>query len=485
MPPLFLLLLVAAADAARNVNVSKCCPFSHTLTNKNKCVPVTAPEWNLRVYSPTSRKYLPLNQVPPNWHLQEAVKPPCSIPGLLTTSTLGSYVPFQNGSLFVVHNNKLVHPPDYCIDYNAVLYCLQESKVVVPPGNYYVVEDAGGSPKIMIFQENVTGVIVEKAQAQDVRFIIYPIGLALGAVFLAATLAAGAILPASHHVLHWRCQTNYVACLLGGDVLLCITHLSGRMDPAVCVLIAVSMHFLFLAAFFWLNTMCFNIWWTFRDLRPQSVEKSQERCRLRLYMMYAWGVPFIIAATAAILDSVPDSSDFLRPKFGVNTCWFYGKMEILTFFYGPIGVLLMVNLALFALTARELTCGLWKRELVKSTSERAALGRVCMKLVVVMGVSWIADVLSWAVGGPQELWYLTDLINCLQGLFIFIVVGCQPQVLSAAKRLWCSRMHRANGTAGTTNHQSYSSQGLPSMGDTVTNHSVTNNTKSVPLETSC
>lgn len=89
----------------------------------------------------------------------------------------------------------------------------------------------------MIFQENVTGVIVEKAQAQDIRFIIYPIGLALGAVFLAATLAAGAILPASHHVLHWRCQTNHVACLLGGDVLLCITHLSGRMDPTVCVLI--------------------------------------------------------------------------------------------------------------------------------------------------------------------------------------------------------------------------------------------------------
>ncbi|KAJ8917861.1 hypothetical protein NQ315_010774 [Exocentrus adspersus] len=27
---------------------------------------------------------------------------------------------------------------------------------------------------------------------------------------------------------------------------------------------AVCMHFLFLAAFFWLNTMCFNIWWTFR-----------------------------------------------------------------------------------------------------------------------------------------------------------------------------------------------------------------------------
>lgn len=43
---------------------------------------------------------------------------------------------------------------------------------------------------------------------------------------------------------------------------------------------------------------------------------------------------------------------------------------MMTFFYGPIGALLVVNLALFAATARELTCGLWKRELVKSTSER-------------------------------------------------------------------------------------------------------------------
>lgn len=27
---------------------------------------------------------------------------------------------------------------------------------------------------------------------------------------------------------------------------------------------AVLMHYFFLAAFFWLNAMCFNIWWTFR-----------------------------------------------------------------------------------------------------------------------------------------------------------------------------------------------------------------------------
>lgn len=51
-----------------------------------------------------------------------------------------------------------------------------------------------------------------------------------------------------------------------------------------------------------------------------------------------------------------------------------------------------------------------------------------MKLVVVMGVTWILDVISWAVGGPHYIWYFTDFINAAQGFFIFCVVGLQPQV---------------------------------------------------------
>lgn len=45
-------------------------------------------------------------------------------------------------------------------------------------------------------------------------------------------------------------------------------------------------------------------------------------------------------------------------------------MEILAYFFGPVGVLLAINLLFFAVTARELTCGLWKGEFVKSTTER-------------------------------------------------------------------------------------------------------------------
>lgn len=49
---------------------------------------------------------------------------------------------------------------------------------------------------------------------------------------------------------------------------------------------------------------------------------------------------------------------------------FSGDIEIFAYFFGPIGILLCVNALLFLSTARQLTCGLWKRDDVKSTTER-------------------------------------------------------------------------------------------------------------------
>ncbi|KAJ8725327.1 hypothetical protein PYW08_003510 [Mythimna loreyi] len=325
---------------------------------------------------------------------------------------------------------------------------------------------------------------------QASRHLLYGAGLAVGAAFLAATLAAGFALPAAHHALHWRCQTHYVAALMLGDALLAATQLAGDVvPPGLCRALAVCMHFLFLSAFFWLNTMCFNIWWTFRDFRPTSLERGQELWRLRVYMVYAWGGPLLLAGAAAALDALPAAAaaPFLRPRFAVQRCWFYGDMEILVYFFGPVGVLLLVNLALFISTTRQLTCGLWRRDEVKSTSERAALGRVCAKLVVVMGVTWGADVVSWAAGGPDYVWYATDLLNALQGVFIFLVVGCQPHAWAALKRAAAACCARG-GAGGGGARNTHSSTHLPSCGESLTHTTPAPPAPAaarIPMETVC
>lgn len=67
----------------------------------------------------------------------------------------------------------------------------------------------------------------------------------------------------------------------------------------------------------------------FRDFRPTSLERSQEKVRLRIYKMYAWGVPLLISGCAATLDHMRKNSltenVYLQPRFCEKEYWFAGK----------------------------------------------------------------------------------------------------------------------------------------------------------------
>lgn len=146
-------------------------------------------------------------------------------------------------------SNKIFQRDQYCLDH------------VIADGNYEGVKIFTCSEH---FEKAPPASVVEN-HPDDVRFAIYSIGLLISVLFLIATLAVGFLLLSNHHMLHWRCQTNYVICLLIGDLLLAITQIAGTsLHGAACIAFAHLMHFFFLSAFFWLNAMCFNIWWTFR-----------------------------------------------------------------------------------------------------------------------------------------------------------------------------------------------------------------------------
>jgi hypothetical protein len=38
-----------------------------------------------------------------------------------------------------------------------------------------------------------------------------------------------------------------------------------------------------------------------------------------------------------------------------------------------------------------------------------------------MGINWVMEIISWAAGGPEYIWYVTDCINTLQGVIIFLI----------------------------------------------------------------
>jgi hypothetical protein len=62
--------------------------------------------------------------------------------------------------------------------------------------------------------------------------------------------------------------------------------------------------------------------------------------------------------------------------------------------------------------------------------------RMCLCLFCVMGISWVMEVVSRFAGGPEYIWYVTDVINTLQGLIIFLIFVLEPRIRSCVWKKW-------------------------------------------------
>lgn len=62
-----------------------------------------------------------------------------------------------------------------------------------------------------------------------------------------------------------------------------------------------------------------------------------------------------------------------------------------------------------------------------------------LKLFIVMGVNWLAEVISWATDNDDinGIWYVTDIGNSAQGVFIFLIFICKKRVLRLLNKKLC------------------------------------------------
>jgi hypothetical protein len=61
---------------------------------------------------------------------------------------------------------------------------------------------------------------------------------------------------------------------------------------------------------------------------------------------------------------------------------------------------------------------------------------MCLCLFCVVGVYLVMEIVSWFAGGPYYIWYVTDVINTLQGIIIFLIFVLEPRVRSCVWRQW-------------------------------------------------
>ncbi|XP_046737468.1 G-protein coupled receptor Mth2-like [Diprion similis] len=318
--------------------------------------------------------------------------------------------------------------------------------------------------------------------------------LIIGCTFLLVTLLVYICLPTLQN-LHGKTLMCHVGSLLVAMVCLAIVAVAipkesqvqeeDKIDlEDVCTFLGYTMLFSFLSAFFWLNVMCFDIWWTFGSLRHSgrtNTKRQEDHKRFILYCLYAWGLAVIfviVAVTADYLQFLPAN---LRPGMGVRRCWFssgYSFHGEILFFTGPVSIQLVVNIVLFILTARR--CNMVKADIQRrvkmnksdSRSRRFQADKnkliLNVKLFIVMGISWILEVISYFLNHyltnfswKTEFFWASDAFNCLQGLMIFVLFVLKKKVFHALRRKFAkSDESRRCSTAGV--HDPYRVRKSPS-----------------------
>ncbi|CAL4166365.1 unnamed protein product [Meganyctiphanes norvegica] len=127
----------------------------------------------------------------------------------------------------------------------------------------------------------------------------------------------------------------------------------------------------------------------------------------------------------------------VHPRIGESRCWFNDEnITLLCYYYGPTGVLMVINTIFLANTYNYLRIirgdnkspndpdgyTLSSAEISRKYDFFAAFWQRFYLLVLICGC-YIADVLAWKIP-PRELWAITDFLNVLQGSLVLLIFLC-------------------------------------------------------------
>ncbi|KAK9871569.1 hypothetical protein WA026_012950 [Henosepilachna vigintioctopunctata] len=262
--------------------------------------------------------------------------------------------------------------------------------------------------------------------------------------FLLVTFIVYALLPDRN--LHMKALMCYVINLLHAYIFLVTIQLTDEViENTVCAILGFCCIFFFLSSFFWMNVICIDIFLGFRGFRGIRGVKSYERKRFLWYCLYAWGMSLVIVGITFLCNQVGNPGQWFYPGVAVGQCFLRNGIPELLYFYGPMGIIIILNVVLFTLTAFKIrqvkkdTAMLKHSESKRHSDDDQQNFNLYLKLLLAMGVNWSMELVSWAVNMnhnsvPQYIWYLSDFCNATYGVFIFFIFVFKRNIWKQLKR---------------------------------------------------
>lgn len=237
----------------------------------------------------------------------------------------------------------------------------------------------------------------------ELRLITY-VGLSLSLICLLICIGTFSLvrsIQSTRNTIHLHlCITLFIAYFI---FLVGITHTENKVG---CAIVAGMLHYFFLAAFCW---MCLEGVQLFRMV--VLVFNTTVR---HIYLAAAgYGVPAVIVAVSAIVNS----KGYGTPRH----CWLNVEDGLIWSFYGPVCVIINVNVLFFLIT-------IWKlAEKFSSlnpdlnnlrkirTFTITAIAQLC-----VLGIMWVFGCFQFDQG-TLAMSYIFTILGSLQGVLMFIL----------------------------------------------------------------
>lgn len=358
--------------------------------------------------------------------------PDCEAKGGFITPITETFHLLVNGKLLESENN---------IFYDFDAYCIEHSY------------DKEGNVDVI-----ANGCSTKQSHAIHIKHQMMKVGYVISAVFLIITITIHLLIPSLRDTQGLILLSHMVSMLVVVTVLFLLSTFSRNMSSAYCVFNGFVFQFFFLAMFFWLNIMCFDIWRVIRATArgiPLIGILSSDAKKFKLYCLYGWGSPLVITIVTAIMHFLPDelAKDITRPGFGTLTCWLPGDWEHLIYCYAYVATLFILDLLFIGHTMFTLyqagsafTC--FARQVTVTAFNRKHLEAFWQRFFVFasMVLCWTAEILSWKIH-PQEIWIVTDFINSSQGFVIFLIFisnkkrrDMVKELLKKASKTCCPRV---------------------------------------------
>ena len=290
-------------------------------------------------------------------------------------------------------------------------------------------------------------------------------GLGVSIVCLVLHLVASSLAPELQNLSGKNLISLCISLLGGYSCFLANLFRTGGGRAEECISIAAAMFYFFLASFFWMLTIAFDVCRSLKIATKQlRLTSGTQWKKFFIYSVFAWLTPLLILIAALILDLMSDEvENEFKPRFGLNDlCWFGNKKALIVFFAVPFGVIMVTNVVLFFLSACMVydttkTGGGHGAAKITCSGHSRDNFRLYLRLAVIMGLTWITGLVA-ALLDAEPVWFGFVILNTLQGLFILLAFTCKRKVARSIRE----RLSVQDDAQSSSQQQHHPSSSVPS-----------------------